>query len=341
MTRTIVSDAVERLEKEAETTPSVPLAAQKAIQASALLKFLDILAKEQHSREKMMGIHASKVWCTVHACIAAAVADTGAATATAPAPPAPAPATREVIDGRKALAAAAAAAAAILIKNRKTNNDDMDIEEEETEKGQQLDQNKPTITATAASTQQEQAPAVSLPGVKLTKKAAKTKSSKLSGANKSTSAMISKWASVQKELKEDDASENELELEGDAREAFLERKRLKQGEEWRTEQIRTGAVDGNSNFAPVMGDWRNRVKKQKSESDSMLHSQKEKEDGDGEKRTSTNEEPVAPLPAENDVDVDALSVGLPQGWRAILDASTGKVYYGNLQTQSTQWERPS
>ena len=33
------------------------------------------------------------------------------------------------------------------------------------------------------------------------------------------------------------------------------------------------------------------------------------------------------------MDLDALSRGLPAGWQALLDASSGDVYYGNLGTK--------
>jgi hypothetical protein len=35
-----------------------------------------------------------------------------------------------------------------------------------------------------------------------------------------------------------------------------------------------------------------------------------------------------------------LSKGLPKGWQAFLDASSGDVYYGNVDTKETTWTKP-
>ena len=63
---------------------------------------------------------------------------------------------------------------------------------------------------------------------------------------------------------------------------------------------------------PVHGDWRQRVK--------AKGSSKKGDGGSG----------AAPQPS-GPADLEALSVGLPKGWRAMRDK--GEVYYGNLDTK--------
>lgn len=35
------------------------------------------------------------------------------------------------------------------------------------------------------------------------------------------------------------------------------------------------------------------------------------------------------------------NVGLPRGWTAFVDEASHDVYYGNLDTHQTSWERPT
>ena len=39
--------------------------------------------------------------------------------------------------------------------------------------------------------------------------------------------------------------------------------------------------------------------------------------------------------------LDAYNRGLPPGWQAFYDKGSGDVYYGNLKTKQTSWERPT
>jgi hypothetical protein len=353
MTRTIVTDAVERLQKEAESIEGhIPPPARKAIQASALLHLLHSIAKEQQKGGsgrslEHIGSHASKVWCTVHACIAAAVAEIGTAAPVVPVMAAEKQKegrVKELIDGRKAITAAATA----VVKGKEKSDDDMDIEsEEEDTKNLEPPGGLPKISrknsvGSAAAGNLQVLPFLGGATTKTTSKKTKVKSSKI--VVKGATAMMNKWATVQKELKEeDDASDEEDEVKG-------ERKRLRQAEEWRTEQIRSGAVDGNSNFAPVMGDWRDKIKRRSATP--MSEEEKEEEKavekngngsggGGGEINKEISIQKEAEAAAVTAPDVDALSVGLPYGWRAIYDAASGGVYYGNIETQATQWERPT
>ena len=363
MTRYIITDAVERLQNAAavntELSTQVPIATRKAIQASALLNLLVSLSKEQLGSNPLdqMGTHASRVWCTVHACIAAAVAEIGA-----PAPVGPLEnrgavedkiSKLDVIDGGKAIKTGAGCG---VVADK--SDDDMDIEEEKDKGHIEPDSVQKKASVQAASDEILNLPPT-LAGGKFTKKTTIKPFSKVS-RSKRASAMISKWASVQKELKEENQSDLcEEDFDGDeaALAAFLERKRSKQAEEWRTEQIRSGAVDKNPNFAPVMGDWRNKVKKPRVNEGEIQEEEEEEEeeireekaddgvDAAGNGSIQEKDHPLVPAPFDAAVpdvpDVDALSVGLPPKWKAIYDASSCGVYYGNIETQVTQWERPS
>ena len=64
---------------------------------------------------------------------------------------------------------------------------------------------------------------------------------------------------------------------------------------------------------PLAGSWQDRVKAAKK----------------AEKRAAKK----AAKTAAGGADLAALSRGLPTGWQAMLDASTGDVYYGNLGTK--------
>ncbi|EFJ43274.1 hypothetical protein VOLCADRAFT_106914 [Volvox carteri f. nagariensis] len=57
--------------------------------------------------------------------------------------------------------------------------------------------------------------------------------------------------------------------------------------------------------------------------------------------TTTTAAVVAPvLNFKTKPDLDALSAGLPSGWRAMWDKNSGDVYYGNMTTRETRWTRP-
>lgn len=350
MTRAVITDAVERLQNAASAElPHVPLHVQKVIQASTLLNLLNSLAKEQENSNsdsggvpsKQMWNSASSVWCTVHASIAAAVAELSI----------PEEEARVKTEG-----------AAVKVKEEEAeelerNDDDMEIEDDDEGEvnimhlkgveagvaGVMARKKKLKTIGTAAGRQMTPplSNTATASGEKILLKKAKIKSSsRLVG--KGTSAMMNKWASVQKELKEDLANnvgsdEEEEFFDGDAEAlaAHKEKKRLRQAEEWRTEQIRSGAVDANPNFAPVMGNWRERVKKTSNEPPVGTHSHETEKVKELQKEGQDSDSAPANIP-----DLDALSVGLPYGWRAVWDASRDAVYYGNSETQATQWERP-
>ncbi|KAL6909662.1 hypothetical protein ACP4OV_001321 [Aristida adscensionis] len=141
-------------------------------------------------------------------------------------------------------------------------------------------------------------------------------------SNKKVSSLVDKWKAAKEELRdEEDEPESALEA--------LERKRQKEIEEWRKQQIASGEAKENANFVPVRGDWRDRVKRRRAEA----------------KKGSEKESTAASLSSaeqhKGQPDLGELSKGLPSGWQAYLDESTKQVYYGNSLTSETRWERPT
>ena len=109
----------------------------------------------------------------------------------------------------------------------------------------------------------------------------------------------------------------------------LERKRQKDIDEWRKQQIASGEAQENANFVPLGGDWRDRVKRRRAEA----------------KKEANSETISAPVSVtdlhKGQPDLAELCKGLPSGWQAYLDESTKQVYYGNSLTSETTWDRPT
>lgn len=138
-------------------------------------------------------------------------------------------------------------------------------------------------------------------------------------SNKKVSSLVDKWKAAKEELhdEEEDEPENAYEV--------LEKKRQREIEEWRAQQIASGEAKDNANFQPLGGDWRERVKRKRA----RLLSKSIKASLDG--ITDGNQQP----------DMDERSIDLPSGWQAYWDESTKKVYYGNSVTSETTWTRPT
>ncbi|KAK4363928.1 hypothetical protein RND71_015286 [Anisodus tanguticus] len=133
-------------------------------------------------------------------------------------------------------------------------------------------------------------------------------------SNKKVSSLVDKWKAAKEELHaEEEERESALEK--------LEKKRQREIEEWRAQQIASGEAKANANFQPLGGDWRERVKRKRAEKMKEAEKQPSEE----------NEQP----------DLDVLSRGLPSGWQAYWDDSSKQVYYGNAATSETAWNRPT
>ncbi|XP_019193947.1 PREDICTED: uncharacterized protein LOC109187961 isoform X1 [Ipomoea nil] len=137
-------------------------------------------------------------------------------------------------------------------------------------------------------------------------------------SNKKVSNLVDKWKAAKEELHAEEEEERASAYE------ILEKKRQREIEEWRAQQIASGEAKDNANFQPLGGDWRERVKRRRAEK--MKETEKKPTDG-----TEENQQP----------DLNALSIGLPSGWQAYWDESSKQVYYGNAATSETTWTRPT
>ncbi|KAL8131791.1 hypothetical protein AgCh_007643 [Apium graveolens] len=123
------------------------------------------------------------------------------------------------------------------------------------------------------------------------KKRASTVGSTLK-SNKKVSSLVDKWKAAKEELhEEEDESENAYEM--------LEKKRQREIEEWRAQQIASGEAKDNANFQPLGGDWRERVKRKRAR---LL---KKSVEDLSENITNGNQQP----------DLDKLQRDLPSGWQ--------------------------
>ncbi|CAN4117836.1 unnamed protein product [Withania somnifera] len=134
-------------------------------------------------------------------------------------------------------------------------------------------------------------------------------------SNKKVSSLVDKWKAAKEELHAEEEEERESALEK------LEKKRQREIEEWRAQQIASGEAKDNANFQPLGGDWRERVKRKRAEKLKEAEKQQSEE----------NEQP----------NLDVITRGLPSGWQAYWDESTKQVYYGNAATSETSWNRPT
>ncbi|KAL0399094.1 UNVERIFIED_CONTAM: hypothetical protein Sradi_2252700 [Sesamum radiatum] len=137
-------------------------------------------------------------------------------------------------------------------------------------------------------------------------------------SNKKVSSLVDKWKAAKEELhEEEEEPEDAYEI--------LEKKRQREIEEWRAQQIASGEAKDNANFQPLGGDWRERVKRKRAEK------MKEAEQSSSDAAADGNQQP----------DLGELSKGLLSGWQVYWDESSKQVYYGNVWTSETTWSRPT
>ncbi|KAF5199634.1 Ww domain-containing protein [Thalictrum thalictroides] len=140
-------------------------------------------------------------------------------------------------------------------------------------------------------------------------------------SNKKVSSLVDKWKAAKEELHEDEEDEPQNAYE------MLERKRQREIDAWRAQQIATGEAKDNANFQPLGGDWRERVKKRRRAKSSISESMQSL--------------PDASIDGKQPPDLIELSKDLPPGWQAYWDESSQKAYYGNTITSETTWTRPA
>ncbi|KAM7495667.1 hypothetical protein LguiB_030276 [Lonicera macranthoides] len=78
-------------------------------------------------------------------------------------------------------------------------------------------------------------------------------------SNKKVSSLVDKWKAAKDELHEEEEDEPENAYE------MLEKKRRREIEQWRAQQIASGEAKDNANFQPLGGDWRERVKRRRAQ----------------------------------------------------------------------------
>ncbi|KAJ7529924.1 hypothetical protein O6H91_15G071400 [Diphasiastrum complanatum] len=151
-------------------------------------------------------------------------------------------------------------------------------------------------------------------------------------SNKKVSTLVHKWMAAKEELHgnvedEDDKALYDIEA--------LEKKRQKEIEDWRRDQLASGEALENANFQPLGTlDWRERVKRAKKVEAVEL------ENSIPQGSTKSTEMHVMEGMVKKKPDLEELSRELPSGWQAFWDENSGDVYYGNLDTSETTWERP-
>ncbi|KAK3200150.1 hypothetical protein Dsin_023565 [Dipteronia sinensis] len=143
-------------------------------------------------------------------------------------------------------------------------------------------------------------------------------------SNKKVSSMVDKWKAAKEEMNENEEDEPENAYD------FLEKKRQREIEQWRAQQIASGEAKDNANFQPLGGDWREKVKRRRAQA-AKEAAKKPPEETKTEKKTDTKKQP-------NLVD---LARNLPSGWQAYYDETSKQVYYGNIITSETTWTRPT
>ncbi|KMT12996.1 hypothetical protein BVRB_4g090730 isoform A [Beta vulgaris subsp. vulgaris] len=137
-------------------------------------------------------------------------------------------------------------------------------------------------------------------------------------SNKKVSSLVDKWKAAKEELEEEEEEERETHLE------ILEKKRQREIEGWRAQQIASGEAKENANFQPLGGDWRERVKRRRAQKEAAAGTTSDAAD-------NGNKQP----------DLSKLSRDLPPGWQAYWDDSSRQVYYANSVTSETTWTKPT
>jgi hypothetical protein len=107
---------------------------------------------------------------------------------------------------------------------------------------------------------------------------------------------------------------------------LLARERVKNAdiEEWISQQFRTGEAQSNPNFIPLSVDWRARLSER---------AEAHRAAAEAAARSAEDASEAKVLHFDSQPDLELLGFGLPEGWQAMWDASSGDVYYGNVSTK--------
>ncbi|CAI6008922.1 unnamed protein product, partial [Closterium sp. NIES-65] len=199
-------------------------------------------------------------------------------------------------------------------------------------------------------------------------------------ATKKVSSLVNKWKAAKEELDEERMRREQEEEERERAlydGEVIGKERQKKIEEWKQQQLQTGEAEENANFQPLAVDWRERVKRARganqAQADSPLlngagaataaatpaatagsatgDDEQSRQQGGGPAAVAAGAAAVAAATAavavgagakkkRKGTDLKALSAGLPAAWQAFLDPQSNEVYYGNLSTNETSWDRP-
>lgn len=141
------------------------------------------------------------------------------------------------------------------------------------------------------------------------------------------SALMNKWSAVRKEVQAQEEADEASAADPEARKA-------KEIQAWKKEQLRSGAAADNPNFTPLTTDWRARLQMQQAPAAAGTSTAAANHHAGSSATAGTAADgPAGIARSATKPDLDALSAGLPPGWRAMWDKASGDIYYGNLSTK--------
>ncbi|KAJ3694748.1 hypothetical protein LUZ60_000125 [Juncus effusus] len=154
-------------------------------------------------------------------------------------------------------------------------------------------------------------------------------------SNKKVASLVSKWKAASEEIHEEPESSIEA----------LEKKRQREIEEWKANQIASGEAQDNANFVPLGGDWRERVKRRRAKEAKKEQKTENSSETENINISSSVQDKKQEIKSvqekQENHDLAKFSIGLPSNWHAYWDESSKQVYYGNIVTSETTWVKPT
>ncbi|XP_010418959.1 PREDICTED: uncharacterized protein LOC104704597 [Camelina sativa] len=141
-------------------------------------------------------------------------------------------------------------------------------------------------------------------------------------SNKKVSSLVDKWKAAKEELNDSEEEEDDY--------GILDRKRQREIEEWKSRQIASGEAKDNANFQPIVGDWREKVKRKKEraeKSQKKERAEKSQNKSDEKSQKKADEKQQKP-------DLTKLSTNLPSGWQVNYVVTILLVFVLYIETRS-------